>query len=58
MEYKVIFVINMDPWRWAGLQSNLGSITSRVANCANCAHCVELCTPSSSDAPELKKIRD
>lgn len=29
-----------------------------MANCTDCAHCVDLYTPSSKDAPELKKIRD
>jgi hypothetical protein len=29
-----------------------------VANCNDCAHCVDLYTPTSNDAPELKKIRD
>jgi hypothetical protein len=29
-----------------------------VANCNNCAHCVDLYTPTTKDATELKKIRD
>ena len=47
-----------DPWRWASLQKSQGNIISRVADCTNCAHCVDLYTPDSKDAPELKKIRD
>jgi len=47
-----------DPWKWVSLRQSKGSITSRVANCTDCAHCVDLYTPSSNDAPELKKIRD
>ncbi len=48
----------LDPWRWASLQQSTGQIVSRVANCTNCAHCVDLYTPRSDDAAELKKIRD
>lgn len=47
-----------DPWRWASLQESKGNIISKIANCTNCAHCVDLYTPKSTDAPELKKIRD
>ena len=47
-----------DPWRWASIQKSQGKIISRVGNCTNCAHCGDLYTPSSSDPPELKKVRD
>jgi polyferredoxin len=42
----------------ASLQQSKDRIISRVANCTNCAHCVDLYTPKSDDAAELKKIRD
>ncbi len=58
MELKVLFFVRIDPWIWASLQKSQDRIISRVANCTNCAHCVDLYTPSLSDAPELKKIRD
>lgn len=50
--------IYIDPWKWASLLKSKDQIISRVANCSNCAHCVDLYTPSTNDAPELKKIRD
>lgn len=48
----------LDPWKWASLLQSKGNIIARVANCTNCAHCVDLYTPTTNDAAELKKIRD
>jgi len=40
------------------LRQSKGNIISRVANYTGCAYCVDLYTPSSNDAPKLKKIKD
>ncbi len=58
METKVIFLTNVDPWKWASLQKSARKIISRVANCADCAHCSDLHAPTSSDPRELKAIRE
>lgn len=37
---------NIDPWKWASLQTSNKAIISKTANCTNCAHCVDLRAPN------------
>eukprot|EP01016_Furgasonia_blochmanni_P053039 TRINITY_DN8522_c0_g1_i1.p2 TRINITY_DN8522_c0_g1~~TRINITY_DN8522_c0_g1_i1.p2 ORF type:complete len:524 (+),score=167.50 TRINITY_DN8522_c0_g1_i1:64-1635(+) len=46
-----------DPWKWAGVLKNQGTVLAYVGNCNNCAHCVDLYTPSTSDSWNLMWIR-
>lgn len=49
---------NLDPWKWASLQTNYKLVTAKIANCTNCAHCVDLHTPAKTDDKALTAVRD
>jgi len=52
-----MFNAGEDPWSFASLPKNSGTLTAVTISCTNCAHCVDLHTPSASDPKPLKKVR-
>lgn len=54
-----LYMINADedPWQWASLRKNRGSLTAVTISCTNCAHCIDLHTPSTNDPKPLTKAR-
>ncbi len=50
MEFKVLLLEYIDPWKWASLQGSNKNIKSVVVvNCDDCAHCVDLKAPNKND---------
>lgn len=37
-----------DPWQWASIMDDVGSMNAYVAMCYTCAHCCDLSTPTES----------
>ncbi|KRX07316.1 hypothetical protein PPERSA_06931 [Pseudocohnilembus persalinus] len=47
-----------DPWQWASIMDDVGSMNAYVAMCYTCAHCCDLSTPTESQPVELTYVQD